>query len=90
MFGFLIGVLVLGAGLFGFATARNFTIRRLRFVDGVRNPVLPWAVGLVAAVVAVPVVWLLPFVGAGAAAIFGTLTGLGTASGVKALRRGDY
>lgn len=88
MFGFLIGAAVFGATLFGFAFARDYTLRRLRFVDGVKNPVWPWAVGLVAALVAAPVAWILPFVGAGTAILFGAATGLGTASGVKALRRG--
>ena len=72
----------------GFAFARDYTLRRLRFVDTTRNPAWPWIVGLLAAVVAAPVMWLLPLVGAGTAAIFGIGTGLGTASGVKALRRG--
>jgi len=34
------------------------------------------------------VAFLLPWMGAGSAILFGAATGLGTASGVKALRRG--
>jgi hypothetical protein len=42
-----------------------------------------------ALLIATPVVWLLPIVGGGTALIFGAATGLGTASGVKALKRGE-
>ena len=88
MFGFIAGAITVAAGIFGFAFARDYTIRRLRFVDGVRNPIWPWVVGLVAAVIAAPIMWLLPLVGGGTALLFGVTTGLGTASGVKALKRG--
>ena len=88
MVGFLVGAAVFAAALFGFSFARQYTLKRLRFVDGIRNPVWPWAVGLVAALVAAPVAWILPFVGTGSAILFGAATALGSASGVKALRRG--
>lgn len=88
MFGFIALVITVAAGIVGFSFAREYTLRRLRFVDGVRAPAWPWIVGLVAAVVAAPIVWLLPFIGGGTALLFGAATGLGTASGVKALRRG--
>lgn len=86
------GLLALGvtvaAGIGGFVLARNFVRSRLRFVDGVYNPVFPWAAGLIAAVVALPAA-LLPIITMGTAAIFGISAGAGTASGVRALRRGD-
>lgn len=88
MFGFIAGAITVAAGIFGFAFARDYTIRRLRFVDAVRGPVWPWMVGLIAALIAAPIAWFLPLVGAGTAAIFGLGTGLGTSSGVKALKRG--
>jgi hypothetical protein len=87
MFAFLAGAITVAAGIFGFAVARDFTIRKLRYVDGVRNPTWPWIVGLIAAVVTAPLA-ILPLIGTGTAVIFGLFTGLGTASGVKALRRG--
>ena len=87
MFGFIAGVLTLAAGIIGFAFAREYTMRRLRFVDTTRSPAWPWIVGLLAAVVVAPLA-LLPLVTTATAAIFGIGTGLGTASGVKALRRG--
>jgi hypothetical protein len=76
------------AAVAGFVIARNFVRRRLRFVDGVHSPIFPFAAGLLAAVVAWPAA-LLPIVTGVTAAVFGIGAGIGTASGVKALRRGD-
>ena len=85
----LIGLsITIAAAVGGFVIAKNFVRRRRRFVDGVNNPVFPLAAGLLAAVVALPAA-LLPIVTMGTAAIFGIGAGVGTASGVKALRRGD-
>jgi hypothetical protein len=81
-------VITVAAAGGGYLVARNFVRHRLRFVDGVHNPVFPIAAGLIAAVVALPAA-LLPIVTMGTAAIFGIGAGVGTASGVKALRRGD-
>jgi hypothetical protein len=81
-------VITVAAAAGGYLIARNFVRRRLRFVDGVHNPVFPIAAGLIAAVVALPAA-LLPIVTMGTAAVFGIGAGVGTASGVKALRRGD-
>ncbi len=86
--GLLVLAVTVGAAIGGYVVARNFVRRRLRFVDGVYNPVFPWAAGLIAALVALPAA-LLPIIGMGTAAIFGIGAGVGTASGVKALRRGD-
>jgi len=72
----------------GFVIARDFVRRRLRFVDAVRSPAAPWIVGLGAALVAWPVA-LLPLVTTATTTLFGIGAGLGTASGVKALRSGD-
>ena len=86
----LIGLVVsLAAGVFAFGLTREYVRQRLRFVDAVRNPLAPWAVALGAVLVAAPIVWLLPIVGGGTALIFGAGSGLGTASGVKALKRGE-
>lgn len=85
----LIGLVVtVAAGIGGFVIARSFVRRRLRFVDGVHSPIFPFAAGLLAAVVAWPVA-LLPVVTGVTTAIFGIGAGVGSASGVKALRRGD-
>lgn len=87
MFGFIALALTIGAGIVGFALARDYTMRRLRYVDSTRSPAWPWIIGLLAAVVISPLA-LLPIITTGTAVVFGLGTGLGTASGVKALRRG--
>ncbi len=82
---FALGVL---AGFGGYSIANNFVRRRLRFVDGIYSPAAPWLAGLAAALIAWPVA-ILPFVTTVTTTIFGIGAGLGTASGVKALKRGD-
>jgi len=86
--GILALIVTIAAGIGGFVIARTFVRRRLRFVDGVHSPIFPFAAGLLAALIAWPVA-LLPIVTGLTAAIFGIGAGVGTASGVKALRRGD-
>ena len=78
-------IITLVAGALGFILARNFFRRRLRFVDAVHSPVAPFVAGTVAAVVAWPAV-LLPLITLPTALVFGIGTGLGTASGSRALR----
>lgn len=86
---FLVRVaLVVAAALFGFAVARRYVRTRLRFVDSVRSPLAPWIAGLIMAVVASPLA-LLPLVTGVTTTLFGVGAGLGTASGVKALKRGE-
>jgi hypothetical protein len=93
----LIGLLVtVTATLLAFGIAREYVRNRLRFVDGVRHPIAPWIVALFATVVLTPIVALIhivpiigSLVGFGTALFVGVGTGLGTASGVKALKRGD-
>lgn len=76
----------LTAGAIGFILTRNFVRGRLRFVDAVRSPVAPFIAGLAAALVAWPAA-LLPFVTLTTTILFGIGTGLGAASGVRALER---
>jgi hypothetical protein len=78
-------LITLTAGAIGFMLARNFVRRRLRFVDGVHSPLAPLIAGAIATLVAWPAA-LLPFVTLGTAIVFGVGTGLGTASGARALR----
>ena len=84
-------IITLAAGLLGYILARNFVSRRLRFVDAVHSPIAPIVAGIGAAVVAWPAV-LLPLVTLTTAIVFGIGTGLGTASGSRALRHpeGDH
>jgi hypothetical protein len=79
-------IITVFAGITGFLLARRFVARRLRFVDAVYSPAAPFLIAAVAMLVAWPVS-ALPLVTASASALFGIGAGLGTASGVKALRR---
>jgi hypothetical protein len=81
-------LIALAAGIAGFILARNFVRRRLRFVDSVHSPIAPLIAGCVAALLAWPAV-LLPMVTLSTAILFGIGTGLGTASGARALRDGE-
>jgi hypothetical protein len=78
-------LITLTAGAIGFIIARNFVRRRLRFVDAIHSPFAPLIAGLGAALLAWPTV-LLPVVTLTTAIVFGIGTGLGTASGARALR----
>jgi hypothetical protein len=79
-------LITLAAGLAGYFLARSFVSRRLRFVDAVHSPVAPLVAGVTAALVTWPAV-LLPLVTLTTTIVFGIGTGLGTASGSRAIRR---
>lgn len=85
--GVLYLAVTVAAGIAGFTIARNFVRHRLRFVDGIYSPAAPWIAGLAVALVAWPAA-ILPLVTTTTTVLFGAAAGLGTASGVKALRRG--
>ncbi|MEO5798187.1 MAG: hypothetical protein ABIZ70_09900 [Gemmatimonadales bacterium] len=89
MFGLVSLVITAAAGLFMFGLAREFVRNKLRFVDAVKSPIAPWMAGFAVLIVAAPIAALLPLVTGFTAAIAGLATGLGTASGVKALKRGE-
>ncbi len=75
------------AVIIGFTQAKDFVSRRLRFVDAARSPLAPFVAGLGAALIAAPIVWMLPLVGAGTAIAFGLSVALGVAAGNKEVRR---
>ena len=79
-------LITLAAGLISFTLARRFVRGRLRFVDAVHSPVAPIIAGLAAALLASPTA-ILPFVTGATVAAFGIGTGLGTASGSRAIRQ---
>ena len=84
----MIGTLVVGAiAVVSYFQSRGWVRRRLRFVDAVQNPLAPILAGTAAAIVAAPVVWLLPWVGLGTALLFGGGVGLGVLHGAKDIRR---
>ena len=83
----LILLLVLAAVPLGaFALTRRFVRERLRYVDAVQKKRAAILAGGVAAVVAVPVVALLPIVGAGTALLFGGGVGFGVYKGARDVR----
>jgi hypothetical protein len=84
----LIGLVATGAvSIWGYVQSRRYVRGRLRFVDAVQKPITPVVAGAAAAVVAAPVVWLLPLVGAGTAIVFGAGVGLGTFHGQRDTKR---
>lgn len=74
----------------GFVKARSYVRGRLRYVDSVQKPATPFVAGLVAALVAAPVVWILPVIGAGTAILFGVGVGAGVMKGARDIRRASY
>jgi hypothetical protein len=88
--GFIGTIAAVGAAGVGYVQSRSFVAKKLRFVDSASNPVVPVAAGVGAAVVAAPVVFFLPFIGAGTAVVFGIAVALGTRAGVKTFSRSLY
>jgi len=80
MIGLIVAAVTLGAG---YVYTRRFVRERLRFVDAVRRPAAPLVAGAATALLAAPVVALLPLVGAGTA----LAAGIGVAAGVASGRR---
>ena len=67
----------------GHLKSRSFVRRRLRYTTWVEKPGLGVATGVAAAVVAAPIVGILPFLGVGSALVFGAGVGTGVALGAK-------
>lgn len=90
MFG-LIGLAVsFAVSWFGYSTARRFVRERLRYVEAALSPGAAIMAGLIAAIVAYPVVWLVPLIGPGTAIVFGIGTGLGARAGATDVKRGYH
>ena len=86
--GFAITLAIAGGGsLLGYWQARRFVQNKLRYVDAVHKTMVPALVGVAAACVAAPIVWLLPFVGTGTALLFGGSVAMGVAAGARDIRR---
>ena len=80
----MIELLLFGAPLVaGYFFSKDFTKRKLRFVDVVHTRPAAVVAGVAVAVAAAPVVWLLPLVGAGTAIGAGLGVGLGVRSAQK-------
>ncbi len=67
---------------------RRFVRDRLRYVEAARKAIAPWLAGGVAALVATPIVFMLPIVGAGTALTVGVAVGMGVANGARDIKRG--
>jgi hypothetical protein len=78
----------LAVSAFGYAVARRFVHDRLKFVDAAQTMKAPIIAGLVAWAVAMPLTFLLPFVGVGTAIVFGLSVGLGVRAGAKDIQHG--
>lgn len=86
----IIGLAAGGAALVaGHIKSKQFVARRLRFTSFVENPALGLFAGVGAAILAAPLVALVPFVGAGTALAFGIGVGTGVAVGANRARSGD-
>jgi len=75
-----------GAGIAGYVASKDFTQRKLRFVDAVHRPGAALIAGGAAALVAAPIVWILPLIGAGTAIVLGA----GVALGVRSAQRNRH
>lgn len=86
----LIGIGIAGAAsLYGHLSSRKFVRKRLRYTKIVEKPGLGVAAGVTAAVLAAPVVTILPLIGVGTALLFGAGVGTGVSMGAKEARDGD-
>lgn len=70
----------------GFAQARAFVTRRLRYVDAVHTKLAPIVAGVAAALIALPLVAIIPFLGLGTALSFGISVGAGVLAGSRDVR----
>jgi hypothetical protein len=84
----MLGVAAGGIGG-GYVAVRRFVRERLRFIDGVGRTGTAVGIGVIAALAASPVTWVLPVVGAGTAMLFGAGVGLGIAHGARDIRARD-
>ena len=80
---FIAGTLL---AIIGYAQARTFVTRRLRYVDAVHTAIAPFIAGIGAALVAMPIMGLIPYLGVGTALSFGVAVGAGVAAGSREVR----
>lgn len=89
MFGIIGVAAATTSAVIGHVKSKDFVAKRLRFTSLVENPALGVIAGAGAALLAAPVVALVPFVGAGTALAFGIGVGTGVAVGQSRARSGD-
>ena len=88
MIGLLSLAVTAAAVVLGYMNSRHFVRTKLRYVDAAQRKAAPVIAGVAAALIAAPVAWIVPFVGAGAALLFGVAVGTGVAHGARDVRRG--
>ena len=71
---------------FAYVQTKAFVTRRLRYVDAVQSALAPFIAGIVAAVIALPLVAFIPLVGAGTALSLGLAVGFGVAAGAREVK----
>ena len=76
-----------GAGIFGYWKARQFTMNKLRYVDAIHKAIAPVLAGVGAALIAMPIAWLVPFISGFTVLLFGGGVALGVAAGARDIRR---
>ena len=85
---FLLSFLVsMVLAIVGYSQARAFVFGRLRYVDAVHSKLAPIIAGVGAALLALPLVAILPWVGPGTALTFGISVGAGVLAGSRDVRR---
>jgi hypothetical protein len=83
-------VVAWSAAIFGYGKARGFVRDRLRYVEAVHKPFVPFKVGFLAMLATLPVAVLMPVITGASALLFGTAVGLGVAAGRKDIRTRRY
>jgi hypothetical protein len=79
-------VTIILAGV-GYVAARNFVRQRLQYVDAAQSPLAPVVAGVGAAVITLPVAWMLPVITTFTAVALGGAVAIGVASGARAIRK---
>ena len=87
MFGLITLIATAAATAFGYFQSRIFVRKRLAYVDVIQRGAAPVIAGVAAAVVALPVVALVPLIGAGTAVLFGIGVGAGVSAGARDVRK---
>ncbi len=87
MFGLLGLAASIAAVVIGYTQSRAFVRQRLRYVDIAQSAIAPLIAGFGAAMIASPIVALLPLVGGGTALAFGISVGMGVVNGQRDVRR---
>lgn len=87
MFTIISMAIALAVAVIGYMQARSYVHTKLRFVDAAQHFAAPLIAGVAAMLVAAPVAWLLPIIGAKTAILFGLGVGAGVSAGARDVRK---